>query len=89
MGQTRSIPSVAVILDASLPVIAELTEPIRRVELHSATGSVRIVLAGSVLVCPPDRVVAGSTADGQEFREYAAVLYLDAAERQGIPITVL
>ena len=89
MDLTRSIPSPALLLDASLPVTVELSTATRRVELVAATGAVRIVLPTCVHVCPPDRIVTGDTADGQPFRETAGVLYLDAAERQGIPIAVI
>jgi hypothetical protein len=89
MDETRSLPSPELLLDASLPVTVELAEETRRVELVAATGAVRIVLPACVHVCPADRVVAGETADGRPFREVVGVLYLDAAERQGIPIAVI
>jgi hypothetical protein len=89
MDETRSLPSPALLLDASLPVTVELAGETRRVELVAASGAVRIVLPTCVHVCPPDRVVSGETADGQAFREVAGVLYLDAAERQGIPLAVI
>jgi hypothetical protein len=89
MDETRSLPSPALLLDASLPVTVELAGETRRVELGAASGAVRIVLPTCVHVCPPERVVSGETADGQAFREVAGVLYLDAAERQGIPLAVI
>ena len=89
MDETRSLPPSALLLDASLPITVELTPTTRRLELVAATGAVRVVLPESVLVCPPDRMITGSTADGQHFNEVAGVLYLDAAERQGIPISVI
>jgi hypothetical protein len=89
MDETRSLPSPVLLLDASLPVTVELTGETRRVELVAASGAVRIVLPTCVHVCPPDRLVSGETADGQAFREVAGVLYLDAAERQGIPLAVI
>ena len=89
MDETRSLPPSTLLLDDFLPISVELPPATRRVELVAATGAVRIVLPASVLVCPPDRVVVGRTADGQAFREVAGALYLDAAERQGIPIAVI
>jgi hypothetical protein len=89
MDETRSTAPTALILDASLPVTIELTPATRRVELVAATGAVRVVLPASVVVCPPDRVLQGETADGQAFCEVVGVLYLDAAERQGIPIALI
>jgi hypothetical protein len=89
MDPTRDLLPTALLLDASLPIRVELTGATRRVELVAATGAVRVVLPDSVLVCPPDRLMTGRTADGQSFNEVAGALYLDAAERQGIPITVL
>lgn len=89
MDPTHDLLPTALLLDASLPVRVELTPATRRVELVAATGAVRVVLPDSVLVCPPDRCMTGSTADGQSFNEVAGVLYLDAAERQGIPISVI
>jgi len=89
MDQTRGILPTALLLDACLPIRVELSDDTRRVELVAATGDVRVVLPGGVLVCPPERRMIGRTADDHPFEEVAGSLVLDAAERQGIPIAVI
>jgi hypothetical protein len=72
----------------------KLGPKVERVILDTATGSVRV--EGEMMAFGPRLIISEwhgeiklSTDEGEEFSARLAPMYLDAADRQGIPVVVL